>query len=271
MHSLLDARAYRAVESEFWSHACAYGLQPVKLSAVYPAEWFADAGETADICSKEMISVARQIDGKPIGVLAPEYTAPLSRLLKAVGGPGHCGADRFAYFGRAYRYNRPQAWRFREFTQCGWECYGSLFSEPEIIYGAYEFLCRLGWVDVELKINTIGTAEEQKQYARTLKAHFGSFADPDLQAKLTRSPLRVLDVLAKDAVDLPEWSLSTDTKHEFDKLCTNLDAMGVRYTVDRSLVRGLDYYEKTVFEFCVPGTDCALLSGGRYDRITNDW
>lgn len=272
MHSHLNASHYYAVYDAFWAQARLYGCCPVKLSAVYPIEWFSGAGNASDVCSKEMISVAREIDGKSIGALAPEYTAPFAKMLESIGGPGHLGQDRFAYFERAYRYNRPQSGRFREFTQCGWECYGDAFSEFDIIYGAYQFLKSVGWSDVQLKINTIGTEAEQSEYAELLRKQFVEFTDPDLQSKLTHSSLRLLDALPQEKlVALPTWELSAETTKEFGDLCKQLDLSHVPYEISRTLVRGLDYYEKTVFEFHTPDTNQALLSGGRYDRITRNW
>ena len=159
--NMLDASGYYSVIDSFWRLSRSYGACPVKLSSIQPAEWFVStSGNASDICMKEMMSVSRyHRDGQAIGVLTPEFTGPFAKILERCGGVGHLNSDRFAYVGSAYRYSRPQAGRWREFTQCGWEFFGDAGSELEVLCGAREWLGSLGIKDLVIKVNNLGTAD----------------------------------------------------------------------------------------------------------------
>jgi histidyl-tRNA synthetase len=273
--NILDATCYYNVIESFWRISKSYGVCPVKLSSIQPAEWFTStSGEVSDICMKEMMSVARYHgDSTPIGVLTPEFTGPFAKILGKCGGVGHLASDRFAYVGSAYRYNRPQAGRLREFTQCGWEFFGDAGSEIEVMCGMMEWLGCLGVKDLVLRINNLGTADEQKKYADLLvRCLSDQNLGPEVEQKLSRSPLRVLDVLDPE-VQVPSISemLGAESKSRFDSMCKSLDEIGIDYTLDTRLVRGLDYYQGLVFEVFQSDSDRALAGGGRYDRITTEW
>jgi len=268
MKNHIDARSHYNLSKIFWEQSDLYGVQPVKLSAIQPIEWFTStSGEASDIVSKEMMLASRYIDKKEVGILCPEYTGPLVKILEGLGGVQHLQKNKFGYFASAYRYNRPQAGRFREFTQCGWEWFDS--DEAEVIFGAWQFLEKIGWSDAVLKINNIGTEADQKNYAKTLVEFLkDKELSPEVSHKLQNSALRILDI---DDVgyELPEYQISDISK--FDRLLERLSDLGIKFTVDRKLVRGLDYYEETVFEFVMPYRNQTILAGGRYDRITSNW
>ena len=271
MRNYIDAAEYYNIAKIFWRYSELYGARPIKLSLIQPAEWFTSTvGEASDICIKEMISASRYTESDIIGILCPEYTGPLVKILQELGGADHLHHNRLAYFAPAYRYNRPQSGRLREFTQCGWEFFGP-HSEAEVIYGAHQFLNAVGWKDYVLHINSIGTAEEQDNYSKILREYFaGKTLSPELEFKLQHSPLRLLDIDNLE-YDIPEYKLSMESDANFSKLCSELDNLGVKYQVTSKLVRGLDYYENTVFEFHMPHKNQAILAGGRYYRITKSW
>lgn len=273
--NFLDARAYYKILEKFWTVSKAYAVRPVKLSSIQPAEWFVStAGAASDICMKEMISASRYQDQQDMmGVLTPEFTGPFVKILQDCGGVQQLSSDRFAYTGPAYRYNRPQAGRWREFTQCGWEFFGDNGAEFEVLSGAHEFLRSLGIKDVILKINNIGTEDEQKKYADLLRdALLKQNLTAEAQAKLKNSPLRVLD-LPNLELKVPDISqvLGEGSRKRFEQLCSKLVQADIKYAVDKRLVRGLDYYQDLVFEFHSTQHNRAILAGGSYDRITQSW
>ena len=151
--NFIDATVYYSIVEKFWKVSKSYGVRPTKLSTIQPAEWFVStSGEVSDICMKEMMSVSRYNDqNDTMGVLTPEFTGPFVKILQSCGGVQQVSTERFAYVGSAYRYNRPQAGRWREFTQCGWEFFGDNGEQFEALSGAYDFLTSLGIKDLVLK------------------------------------------------------------------------------------------------------------------------
>jgi histidyl-tRNA synthetase len=181
-----------------------------------------------------------------------------------------------------YRAEKPAKGRYREFFQVGVELYGdpSPSADAEVIDLAATFVRALGITDFRVRLNSLGGAASRQQYRDALVAHFTPARDqlsPESQARLTRNPLRILD--SKDPRDLPFKSdaprvldhLTNDDRAHFDRVRTFLDTLAVPYAVDHTMVRGLDYYSRTVFELSDTsgnlGAQDALGGGGRYDGL----
>ena len=182
-----------------------------------------------------------------------------------------------------YRFERPQAGRFREFWQFGVEALGD--SDPaidaEVIELAWRVLESFGMTDVTLLVNSIGDAQSRPTYLDALRDYFSPHADglsPDDQRRLRENTLRVLDSkddevqpLLPDAPKSIDY-LSDESKEHWNSLLQSLDALGIRYEIDHTLVRGLDYYTRTVFEFVPPDArrQSTILAGGRYDGLIEE-
>ena len=235
-------------------------------------------GETTDIVMKEMYSFDDK-GGENI-TLRPENTAGVVRAVIA-NGLTQSLPLRFFYAGPMFRYERPQKGRFRQFHQIGVELIG--VKEPEgdvevIALGA-EILRALGLLDrAELQLNTLGDAASRQAYRDALVKYFSQHAgqlSEDSRARLERNPLRILD--SKDEADRKindgapgfEQHLTPESRDFFARVRAGLDALGIKYTLNPRLVRGLDYYTHTAFEFVTTelGSQGAVLAGGRYDGL----
>ena len=235
-------------------------------------------GETTDIVMKEMYSFDDK--GGENVTLRPENTAGVVRAVIS-NGLTQSLPLRFFYAGPMFRYERPQKGRFRQFHQIGVELIG--VKEPqgdvEVIALGAETLHALGLLDrVELQINTLGDATSRQAYREALAKYFSqhvSKLSEDSRARLERNPLRILD--SKDEADrritenAPEFHnyLNADSASFFASVLAGLDTLGIKYTLNFRLVRGLDYYCHTAFEFVTTelGAQGAVLAGGRYDGL----
>ena len=230
-------------------------------------------GETTDVVSKEMYSFDDR-SGDSI-TLRPELTAGICRAYLSEGWQQHAPL-KVASWGPAFRYERPQKGRFRQFHQLDAEIIGAdeAQADVEIISFGSQLLMELGIDGVSLKLNTLGDAESRDAWRRQLIAHF-SDADisPESRERLHKNPLRVLD--SKDPRDqaavagAPAMQLTSEAEDFFGKVRAGLDAAGVAYALDPHLVRGLDYYRHTAFEFVTDrlGAQGAVIAGGRYDGL----
>ena len=257
----------------------AYGLTQIRTPIVEETRLFARAvGDVTDIVEKEMYSFEDR-SGDSL-TLRPELTAGVVRAA-IEHGLLHNQTQRLWYQGPAFRYERPQKGRYRQFHQIGVECFGfaDAAMDAELIELTDLLWSELGIREhVTLQLNTIGSSEARIRYREALVAYLTTHQnalDPDSQARLQRSPLRVLDskdpgtqsVLA-GAPNLLDYLTVEDRMH-FDALRAHLDAAGVTYTINPRLVRGLDYYGRTVFEWVTEalGAQGTICGGGRYDGL----
>ena len=237
-------------------------------------------GETTDIVNKEMYTFEDK--GKRSMTLKPEGTAGVARAFIENGLASSVMPMKAYYISPIFRYERPQAGRLREHHQFGVEYYGSETPDcdAEVIVLAKSVLSALG-LNVRLFINSMGCAECRKKYNEALKAFFADKHDElceTCKTRLDKNPLRLLDCkeenckkINKDAPVITDY-LCDDCKEHFEKLKELLTAAGVEYEVDPRIVRGLDYYTKTVFEFVTVdlGAQGTVLGGGRYDMLVSE-
>lgn len=237
-------------------------------------------GDTTDIVNKEMYTFEDK--GKRSITLKPEGTAGVARAFIENGLANSVMPMKAYYISPVFRYERPQAGRLREHHQFGVEFYGSDTPDcdAEVILLAKTVLETLG-LNVRLFINSMGCPECRKRYNAALKAFFADKSEylcDDCKTRLEKNPLRLLDckeekckAINSDAPKITDY-LCDDCREHFDKLKNLLYAAGVKYTVDPKIVRGLDYYTKTVFEFVTEdlGAQGTVLGGGRYDGLVSE-
>ncbi len=278
MQSLLgeDADRFHAVVAGFDRVRRLYGFKRVEIPVLEPTAVFARTmGETTDVVSKEMYSFEDR-SGDQV-TLRPEFTAGICRAYLSEGWQQFAPL-KVATHGPAFRYERPQKGRFRQFHQLDAEIIGA--GEPQadvelLAFGA-QLLAELGITGVTLKLNTLGDVASRDAWRAQLVEHFASHrADlsEDSQARLDKNPLRILD--SKDARDrpfadtAPPMVLSSEAEDFFGQVKAGLDAARVAYELAPHLVRGLDYYRHTAFEFVTDqlGAQGTVLAGGRYDGL----
>ncbi len=234
-------------------------------------------GEETDIVGKEMYTFTDK--GGTSLTLRPEMTAPVIRAYVQHGIGEQASVNKLYYIGPMFRQERPQAGRFRQFHQFGFECIGlpSPECDAEIIGMAAEIYRRLG-IGYTLKINSVGDSTCRPQYRDALQEYLRGVFDkltPESQRRAGTNPMRVLD--SKDEGDRAATAdapmiidyLSDECRDHFQRTISLLDALGIAYTIDPRLVRGLDYYTRTAFEFVSSdlGSQDALGGGGRYDAL----
>jgi histidyl-tRNA synthetase len=268
------------LDLEFRIHVLAarFGYGEIRTPMFEATELFVrGVGETTDIVEKEMYTFVDK--GERSMTLRPEWTAPVMRA-----GLEHNlfsqGPQRLYYVGPIFRYERPQKGRFRQAHQFGVECTGYRGPEAdfEVISLAWALVRGYDLTDAQLRLNTIGDEVCRPRYRDALIAHFRPHLaelSPDSQRRLERNPLRVLD--SKDERDIAlvrtaptfESVLCDACREHFDALQAYLDAAEIPYVVDPSIVRGLDYYTRTVFEITssVLGAQSTVCGGGRYDGL----
>lgn len=232
-------------------------------------------GEETDIVSKEMYSFN---DGE--FTLKPEMTASVIRSYLENSLFNESPLQKLFYISNMFRAERPQKGRYREFSQFGAEAIGSAdyTIDVEVITLADSILKSLGITDYRIKLNTLGTNEERKIYLEKLKEYFKGYESSlseTSKIRLEKNPLRILDTKNPEEIKLLENSpvlydyLTDETKTHFQNILVSLDSMKIKYEIDRKLVRGLDYYTNTAFEFISNelGAQSAILGGGRYDVL----
>lgn len=257
----------------------AYGYHEIRLPIVESTPLFARAiGEVTDIVEKEMYSFEDR--GNESLTLRPEGTACCVRACLE-HGLTYNQTQRLWYTGPMFRYERPQKGRYRQFHQFGVETFG--FNGPDIDAELILLTARL-WkalgVDgvVRLELNSLGELHERARFRAALVEYLeqhNAALDEDSRRRLGSNPLRILDSkdpatqkILEGAPQLPEF-LEEDSRQHFSSLCAVLDAAGIRYVVNPALVRGLDYYNKTVFEWTTTelGAQGTVCAGGRYDGL----
>lgn len=278
---VLPAEAYKwhFVENTARRIAALYGLKEIRTPTFEHTELFLrGVGNTTDIVNKEMYTFLDK--GERSITLKPEGTAGVVRAFIENGLAGGALPLKMYYITPVFRYERPQAGRLREHHQFGVEIFGGKGAETdaEVILLARDYIRALGVEGVELHINSIGCKHCRPRYNEALKAylrpHLAEMC-PTCNARFEKNPLRILDckeeACAKINANAPraEEYLCDECREHFAKLKQILDSCGVRYTVDPKLVRGLDYYSKTVFEFISTaiGSQGTVLGGGRYDTL----
>ena len=237
-------------------------------------------GDTTDIVNKEMYSFT--LHGNDIS-LKPESTAAVARAFMEHSMYADTQPTKLYYISPTFRYERPQAGRQRQFHQFGIEMFGtdSPTADAEVISIGYTMLKRLGINKVELHINSLGCAECRKKYNETLKAFLNERKEhlcPLCQERMEKNPLRVLDCkneeCQKQLKDVPTVlsTLDEECTNHFNQVQALLKAMNIPFIVDTGIVRGLDYYTRTVFEFVSNdiGAQGTVCGGGRYDGLLDE-
>jgi histidyl-tRNA synthetase len=255
-----------------------YAYKNVRTPIVEPTALFVRGiGEATDIVEKEMYSFVDEMNGDQLS-LRPEGTAPTVRAALE-HNLLYQGPQRLWYGGPLFRHERPQKGRYRQFHQIGCEAFGIAepFLDAEQIALLADYFARLG-VGARLKLNTVGDAACRPAYLAELKAYLAGRKGElcaDCNDRIERNPLRVLDCKVEscqpvlDAAPRLLDRLCDGCRAHFDQVKAALDALGVRYEVDGRLVRGLDYYVRTAYEFTSDalGSQSAVAGGGRYDRL----
>ena len=274
-----DAERARRVEEAIVGGIRSYGYEEIRLPLLEASELFSrGVGEATDIVEKEMYTFLDR-GGKQLS-LRPEGTASCVRA-GIQQGLFHHRSQRFWYAGPMFRYERPQKGRFRQFDQIGAEVFGVAGpqAEAELVQMVWSIWRGLGVADgLELQVNTVGAGRSRRAYREALLAFLAPHAealDEDSRRRLHTNPLRILDskvpstrAVLEGAPELRDFLEPSDAEH-FDELRGLLDGLELPYRVNPRLVRGLDYYTHTVFEWVTGGAGAqdAVCAGGRYDGL----
>ena len=277
-----EIKIWQYIEKNIHSFFQQYGYQEIRTPKFESTNLFnRSIGEDTDIVSKEMYSWIDQ--GKNHLTLKPESTASVARAIIQHNLYHINKVNRLYYIDSLFRRERPQKGRFRQFEQFGIEAVGSESPEQdvEIISMAYFFYKNMKISDISLKINSIGSLETRKKYKIALydflKNHKNTLSDIS-QKRLKTNPLRILDTkidfekkIVKNAPKIIDF-LDDKDREQFNFILNSLDALNIKYEVDHLLVRGLDYYSRTVFEIQskLLGSQSALCGGGRYDYLIEE-
>ena len=237
-------------------------------------------GDTTDIVTKEMYDFHDKGDRHI--TLRPEGTAPVVRsyVENKLFAPEVQKPVKVYYIGSMFRYERPQAGRLREFHQLGVECFGSKnpATDVETIAMAYQLFNTLGIKEVTLHLNSLGNTDSRLAYRQALIDYLTTMRDTlskDSQRRLDENPLRVLDskekedkVAVENAPSILDY-LDDESQAHFDEVRAMLDSLNIPYVIDTNMVRGLDYYNHTIFEFIttIDKSELTICAGGRYDSL----
>lgn len=274
-----DLAAFKQVENAAREFVKRYGFGEIQTPIFESTEVFCrGVGETSDIVSKEMYTFTDR--GGESFTLRPEGTAGVVRAFISEGMEQNQPV-KLMYAGPMFRYERPQKGRYRQLHQVGVEILGAATpqTDVEVLCLAWDFLSALGLQKyIRLELNTLGDVESRTAYRDALVAYFSDFKDKlseDSRVRLEKNPLRILD--SKDEGDkkivenAPKMTdfLNEESKKFFDAVQDGLNALGIPFVVNPRLVRGLDYYRHTVFEFVTDslGAQGTVLAGGRYDGL----
>lgn len=274
--------AWRYVENILRNVCAEFGFKEIRTPLFEHTELFQRGiGDNTDVVEKEMYSFMDR--GNRSITLRPENTAGVVRAFVEHKMYAEQQAVKLFYIGSMFRYDRPQAGRYREFHQFGVEALATTGPnvDVEAIMLGIMALQRMGLKDLQLKINTVGCPKCRPLYREKLQQFFEPKAVElceDCQRRLSRNPMRILDCKNSHckelAVGVPllEDCLCDDCRSHFDGVKKLLDVAGVQYEVDHNLVRGLDYYTKTAFEIQYPplGAQSAVAGGGRYDGLVEE-
>lgn len=279
-----DIALWQALEREINAIMRLYGYSEIRTPIVEPTELFTrSVGEATDVVGKEMYTFWDKGTPPESLALRPELTAPTARAYIQYEIAKQQQITKWYYVGQAFRYEQPQKGRSRQFHTCGVELLGAAGAkaDTEVITLGYDLLKKIGINNFTLRINSLGNYEERTKYKQALVEYLSKYANDlsaESQRRIATNPLRVLD--SKDSRDSEVIAnspsildfLSTDSETHFSDLQECLQSSGVSFVVDNKLVRGLDYYTKTVFEFQTKslGSQDALGGGGRYDNLISE-
>ena len=274
-----EAHKWQYLEKVARDTAEAFAFKEIRTPVFEYTELFSrGVGDTSDIVNKEMYTFLDK--GNRSITLRPEGTAGVARAFLENGLAGGAMPFKAYYLISAFRYERPQAGRLRQFHQFGAELYGAegAVADAEAISLADAFLKNLGLKQVKLRLNSIGCAHCRAKYHEALKKYFAPHLDEmcfDCKTRYEKNPMRMLDCkeegCKKYTANAPRMLdyLCEDCKSHFDEVKALLSASKIEYEIDPSIVRGLDYYSRTVFEFVTSaaGAQGTVLGGGRYDTL----
>ncbi len=277
-----ESYKWQYLESAIMEQAKNYGFKEIRVPVFEHTELFQrGVGDTTDVVQKEMYTFLDK--GERSITLRPEGTAGVVRSYLEHGLFNEPAPQKLCYTISCYRYEKPQAGRLREFHQFGCECLGtaSPAADAEIIALVNDIFTFLGLKNYGVEINSIGCPVCRENYHKALKEYFES-KKADLCGtcldRLDRNPMRILDCkspvcseIAKNAPKVTDY-LCEECESHFKSVQSYLDAMGIKYEVNPSIVRGLDYYTKTVFEFVSTeiGAQGTICGGGRYDGLVSE-
>jgi histidyl-tRNA synthetase len=259
-----------------------FGYHEIRTPVFEHTELFQrSVGDTTDVVQKEMYTFDDK-GGRSI-TLRPEGTAGAVRAFLEHGLHNEALPQKVCYLTSCYRYEKPQAGRLREFHQFGVECFGSAspLADAEIIALAKSLFDTLGVKDLSLEINSIGCPTCRAEYHKALKEYFSSRKDElcnTCKSRLDRNPMRILDCKSPICHEIAEGApvvidyLCDECKEHFENVQKYLKAQNIEYTINPQIVRGLDYYTKTVFEFVSNsiGAQGTVCGGGRYDGLVEE-
>jgi histidyl-tRNA synthetase len=274
-----DVQIWNKVEGAFVEVMEAYGYGEIRTPAFESTELFErSVGEQTDIVTKEMYTF--QDKGGRSLTLRPENTAGVVRAYLEAGLVRRPGVVKLYYLGPMFRYEKPQAGRFRQFHQAGCEALGSPSPvlDAEVIEMVMAVFDRLGFENLEVVVNSVGDAEDRPRYVEYLREEIRSRGEafcPTCRERAGTNPMRVFDCKEDSCRRELEGFrtildfLSKSNRTHLDRVLSALGRLGVTYRVDGRLVRGLDYYTRTAFEVHSPdlGAQSALCGGGRYDDL----
>lgn len=279
-----DTKKIRFVESKAREVAARFGFGEIRTPVLESTELFArGVGGTTDVVQKEMYTFVDR-DGPSLS-LRPEGTAGVARAILENGKYGDAMPLKYYYIINCYRHERPQKGRYREFSQFGVEMFGAATAtaDAEIIALADRVIKELGIDKVELHINSIGCQNCRPAYYARLREYFADKKDElcdTCKGRLETNPMRILDckseVCKRVAKNAPRAidCLCDECRAHMDSVKASLDTMGIEYEIDTSIVRGLDYYTRTVFEFICSdermGAQSTICGGGRYDLLMEE-
>lgn len=277
-----DSYKFQYIEREFYELCRRYGFREVRTPMFESTELFnRGVGETTDIVQKEMYTF-EDLGHRSI-TLKPEGTSPAVRAFIESHDYAEMQPTKYYYDTPCFRYERPQAGRLREFHQFGVENFGTpdMMADAEVIALASDFIRKVGIEDVELRINSVGCRECRTVYRKALQDYLRPYYEELSETSKDRfetNPMRIID--SKDPHDQEVAAgapymldyLCDDCKAAFESLRANLYAMGITFIVDPKIVRGLDYYTKTAFEFVTTkiGAQGTICGGGRYDHLVEE-
>ncbi|MBE6798644.1 MAG: histidine--tRNA ligase [Ruminococcaceae bacterium] len=274
-----ESYKWQYVEGKMLETAKLFGFNEIRVPVFEHTEVFTkNVGETTDVVQKEMYTFTDKGDRSI--TLRPEFTAGVVRSVIEHGLVNGALPVKACYVGGCYRYEKPQAGRMREFHQFGAEMFGAVdpAADAEMILLAYTVLSNLGINNLSLEINSIGCPECRKRYHDALKSFFEARSEElcdTCKDRLERNPMRILDckspVCKEIAADAPVMLdyLCDECREHFEGVKKHLSAVGLNYKVNPQIVRGLDYYTKTVFELISGdiGAQSTVCGGGRYDGL----
>ena len=277
-----DVHKNQYIEATALDIASKFGYKEIRTPVFEHTELFQrGVGDTTDVVQKEMYTFDDK-GGRSI-TLRPEGTAGAVRSFLENGLCNEALPQKVCYLTSCYRYEKPQAGRLREFHQFGVECFGtaSPLADAEIIALAKSIFDTLGVRDLSLEINSIGCPKCRAEYHKALKEYFASRKDElcdTCKGRLDRNPMRIIDCKSPICHEIAQGApvvidyLCDECKEHFEKVQKYLDAQNIEYKINPQIVRGLDYYTKTVFEFVSNsiGAQGTVCGGGRYDGLVEE-